>query len=171
MICFKMLHFVQHDNFGLFRQPLAHHKFEKEVYFVYLESSIIMINENNIQKLIEFASGDSDVVSVILFGSAARSEDNTQSDVDICIILKRYNYSKIFLSKKKLKFIAEFGNLDIQIYQQLPVYIRQRILKEGKILFCKDEDELYNVAFETIQQYEDFKPIYEYYLQEVQYDR
>lgn len=130
-----------------------------------------MINDKNIEKLIEFASGDSDVISVILFGSAARNDESTQSDVDICIVLKRYNYSKIYLSEKKLKFIAEFGNLDIQIYQQLPVYIRQRILKEGKILFCKDEDELYNVAFETIQQYEDFKPIYDYYLQEVQYDR
>jgi hypothetical protein len=130
-----------------------------------------MINDKNIERLIEFAAGYSDVVSVILFGSAARNEHSTQSDVDICIVLKRNNYPKIYLSEKKLKFTAEFGNLDIQIYQQLPVYIRHRILKEGKILFCKDEDELYNVAFETIQQYEDYKPIYDYYLQGVQYDR
>jgi predicted nucleotidyltransferase len=62
-----------------------------------------MNNGKNIEQLIKFATQDSDVVSVILFGSAARSEHNTQSDVDICIILKRYNYSKIFLSEKKIK--------------------------------------------------------------------
>lgn len=125
----------------------------------------------NIEQLIEYASQDSDVVSVILFGSAARSEHNIQSDVDICIVLRRLNYSKIYLSEKKLKYLSVFGDLDIQIYQQLPVYIRQRILKEGKVLFCKNEDELYEIAFDTIQKYEDFKHIYEYYLNEIKNDR
>jgi hypothetical protein len=57
--------------------------------------------------------------------------------------------------------------LDIHVYQQLPLYIRKRILKEGETLFCRDEDALYELAFRTVQEFEDFKRIYYGYLEEV----
>ncbi|RCK76505.1 MAG: hypothetical protein IGBAC_0867 [Ignavibacteriae bacterium] len=130
-----------------------------------------MVSERKIKQLIELASQDDDVVSVLLFGSTARNEQSVNSDVDVCVVLKMGNYTKLFLSEKKLKYLSLSGNIDVQIYQQLPIYIRQRILKEGKILFCKNEDELYEIAFDTIQKYEDFKHIYDYYLNEIKNDR
>jgi hypothetical protein len=41
------------------------------------------------------------------------------------------------------------------------------VLKEGKILLCKDEDALYEVAYRTAQAFEDYKPYYRRYLEEV----
>ncbi|MCD6540704.1 nucleotidyltransferase domain-containing protein [Candidatus Bipolaricaulota bacterium] len=116
--------------------------------------------------LLARAEQDPEVLAVIRFGSRARGEDIPDSDIDICLVLEPRSYSDLELSKKKLDYLAEF-DLDIHIYQQLPLYIRHRVLKEGKVLFCRDEDVLYDLAFRTIREYEDFKHIYREYLEEI----
>ena len=116
--------------------------------------------------LLARAEQDPEVLAVILFGSRARGEDIPDSDIDICLVLEPRSYSDLELSKRKLDYLAEF-DLDIHIYQQLPLYIRHRVLKEGKILFCRDEDALYDLAFRTIREHEDFKHIYREYLEEI----
>lgn len=55
-------------------------------------------------------------------------------------------------------------DLDIRIFQQLPLPIRRRVLKEGVVLFCRDLDALYAMAYRTAQAFEDFKLIYREYL-------
>jgi hypothetical protein len=57
--------------------------------------------------------------------------------------------------------------LDVRVFQRLPLYIRQRVLKDGKVLHVKNEDELYDVAFRTVRAWEDFRPFYRAYLDEV----
>jgi hypothetical protein len=52
-------------------------------------------------------------------------------------------------------------------FQALPLYIRHRVLKEGQVLFVRDEDLLYEVAFRMVQAFEDFKPIYYRYLEQI----
>ncbi len=126
----------------------------------------VFLPMNKIEKLINFAKLDKEIVSVILFGSNVRKENCRLSDVDICLVLKSRDYSAKYLSYKKLKYLKEF-NLDIQIFQQLPIYIRKRIIKEGKILFLRDEDEMYKIVFKTIEEFNDFEHIYREYLKEI----
>ena len=45
---------------------------------------------------------------------------------------------------------------DVQIFQQLPIYVRVEVLK-GKIIYCKDKQFLYEAAIETIKDFEAFK--------------
>jgi len=45
------------------------------------------------------------------------------------------------------------------------------VLKEGRVLFCRDEDALYEAAFVTIRAFEPFKRTYRAYLEEVAYGR
>ncbi len=62
------------------------------------------------------------------------------------------------------------GNLDVSIFQALPLYIRhirRRVLKEGSVEYVRDEDTLYEVAYRTAQAYEDFKHLYLDYLNQV----
>jgi hypothetical protein len=61
----------------------------------------------------------------------------------------------------------QFDGLDISVFQTLPLYVRRRVLKEGRIEYVKDEDALYEVAFRTAQAFEDFKHIYRDYLEQV----
>lgn len=112
---------------------------------------------------------DKKVIAVLLFGSYARGEP--YRDFDICIVLNK-KYPNLLMSKKRVKYSSVVNSdLDIHIFQQVPLYIRQRILKEGKVLICKNEDMLYELAFLTIKDFEMYKKIYYNYLEAIQNDR
>jgi len=137
----------------------------------FLHFGKIMKNKKFIQRFLVKAQADEDVLAVLLFGSTARKEEKPSSDVDLCLILepRRKPYDNSILSHKRLEFMKDFS-FDIQIFQQLPVYIRTRVLKDGHVLFVRDEERLYEVALRTAQSFEDFKHIYYDYLKEVETD-
>ena len=122
-------------------------------------------------KLLEMAHQDDDVLAVLLFGSVAREEQTPFSDIDICLVLRPQTktYRNIDLSYKRLEYLKLF-DMDIHIFQQLPIYIRRQVLKEGKVLFVRDEDVLYDLATRTAKAFEDFKHIYYAYLEEIAND-
>lgn len=122
--------------------------------------------KEQVAKLIRTVEQDREVLSVFLYGSAARDDNYKESDVDICLLMKPGSYTPLQLSQKKLEYLKMF-DMDIQIFQQLPLYIRARIIKEGRNLFCADEDLLYQIFFSTIREYGDFEHIYRDYLKEV----
>ena len=117
-------------------------------------------------KLVEDAKDDRDVLAVILFGSEARGDARAGSDVDVCLVLEDKRLDTLGQSQKRIAYLASF-DLDIQIFQQIPLHLRVRVLKEGKVLFCRDEDKLYATAFRTAQHFEDFRHIHEGYLEAV----
>jgi len=120
----------------------------------------------NTERLVDVASADQDVLAVMLFGSRARGDEGPTSDRDICLVLQPDCCEESKLSRKRLEYLKIF-DFDIQVFQQLPLYIRKRVLKEGEVLSCRDEGMLYEVAFRTAQQIEDFRHIHENYLEEV----
>jgi uncharacterized protein len=122
----------------------------------------------DIDKLLVQARQDADVLAALLFGSVARGEQTAGSDIDVCLVLmpRSTPYERAFLSHKRLEYLTHF-TLDVHIFQALPLYIRSRVLKEGQGLFVRDEDLLYAIAFRTAQAFEDFKPIYYHYLEQV----
>jgi predicted nucleotidyltransferase len=119
-----------------------------------------------IARLLEQAAHDADVLAVVMYGSAARGEVCATSDVDICLLLTPERRTAAQMSAKRLQYLAEV-DLDVQVFQQLPLYIRQRVLKDGRVLFVRDEDRLYDLAFRTVQAFEDFRPRYQAYLSEM----
>lgn len=122
-----------------------------------------------LKKISEKAGSDEDVLAVMLFGSYARNEKF--SDIDVCVVLKQGKFDRLFLSKKRLEYLTAFPNIDIQIFQQLPLYIKMRVLKEGKTIFCRNEGLLYDLSFSTIRRFEYFKPRYLSYLEGVLHAR
>ena len=75
-------------------------------------------------------------------------------------------FEPLALSRKRLAYLNH-TLLDMQIFQQLPLYVRRRVLKEGQMLFVRNETLLYELVFRTAQAFEDFKRIYVSYLEEV----
>jgi predicted nucleotidyltransferase len=122
----------------------------------------------SIERLIEKAKADERVLAVMLFGSRARGEDTAESDLDVCLVLPPGRDTRHDQVAVRLEYLASStGRLDIRIFQQLPLYVRRRVLREGVVLFCKDLDTLYALACRTAQAFEDFKPIYHHYLEQV----
>ena len=121
--------------------------------------------EAQLARLVEIAARDPEILAVMLFGSRARGEGGPTSDTDVCLVLGDAGASGR-ASHKRLDYLAE-ADLDISIYPQLPLHIRVRVLKERRVLFVRDEDALYEVAFRTVRVYEDFKHIQRLYLDEI----
>lgn len=122
---------------------------------------VVMRTTPAIDRLIARATEDPNVLAVLVFGSVARGEQSPASDIDVCLVL-RPEVSE-GMTEKRLEYLAQ-SDLDIHIFQQIPLPIRRRVLKEGCVLLSKDDDALYRLAYRTAQAFEDFKPIYEGYL-------
>lgn len=124
--------------------------------------------ERALEGLVDAARQDASVLAVVVFGSNARGENTDRSDLDVCLVLmpQRRPQGPANLSEKRLEYLASF-DLDIHIFQQLPLYVRVRVLRDGQVVFTRDEDKLYRMALRTIQEFEDFKPVYHEYLEHV----
>ncbi|MBK8870663.1 MAG: nucleotidyltransferase domain-containing protein [Elusimicrobia bacterium] len=121
----------------------------------------------SLKRLLDKTSADLNILAVFLFGSRARQEATPSSDWDICLVLSKEEDSPLAFSEKKISYQKDFPEFDIQILQQLPLAIRRRIFAEGHVLFARDEDKLYELAYRFVREYELFRPYHESYLEAV----
>lgn len=110
--------------------------------------------ERAIEK-IKNIEGFEKVKFVVLYGSAAEGQMTKNSDIDLCIY---YDGSPDESSRFRFEVLSELFDeiFDVQIFQQLPIYVRVEVLK-GKMIYCKDKRFLYEAAIETINDFEAFK--------------
>jgi predicted nucleotidyltransferase len=124
------------------------------------------MNVRALARVVARARHDPEVLAVLLFGSRARGDATTTSDYDVCLVLAAEPSSDLAMARKRLDYLME-GDLDLVVFQQLPLRIRSRVLKEGVTLFVRDEDHLYAVAMKTARAFEDFRRIHREYLDRV----
>jgi predicted nucleotidyltransferase len=105
--------------------------------------------------------GGDKVRFIILYGSAIEDMMRPDSDIDICVYYEDEDQASDF----RLKVLSELFDdvFGIKIFQQLPVYLRMDVLK-GKVLYSDDESFLYDKAYETIKEFDDFKHRYYDYI-------
>ena len=104
-----------------------------------------------IDRIIEPLKKNPDVLSIHLFGSYARGKEKPFSDIDICVVADKSADRDAILSHSSRK-------IDLSIFHDLPLSMRFRVLKEGKLLFLRDELKLHRTTVATIKAYLDFKP-------------
>lgn len=110
------------------------------------------------QKIREMKDFDR-VKFVILFGSQASGKASKMSDYDFAVY---YDGNK----DQRYKFLlnANFSErFDAKVFQDLPLYVQKDVLK-GKVLYVSDEQLLYDIAYETIKRFDDFKKYYYDYI-------
>jgi|SRR3989344_1639720 len=98
---------------------------------------------------------------VFLFGSQTQGKANKMSDYDFAV---HYDGN----TKERFRFRINFGgylsdNFDLQIFQDLPLFVRKEVLK-GKVIYAQDMSFVYDIAYETIKSFENFKKYYYDYI-------
>ena len=117
---------------------------------------------NSDQRICDYFSCCSEVVSVYLFGSQAKGKARKKSDIDIAILLEdgvdSYKYFDLML-----KYMAELerlydGRVDVVILNNAKPLLQHQVLKYGKLLY--ERDRYARVRFEVLSRkiYFDIKP-------------
>lgn len=113
-----------------------------------------------VEAVVRAVQGDPDVIAVIHYGSSARGEPHR--DVDVALVFRAPVPADAFDRALRLD-VPE--RVDAKVFQQLPIYIQVRVLRDGRVAWCRDEDALYAAAFQAVREFEDFRPFYEAYLE------
>ena len=112
-------------------------------------------------KGISHIQGFEKVQFIIFYGSAACGKATPDSDLDISIYFEGINAEA---SRFRFEVLSKIGDerFDVQIFQQLPLYVRIQVLK-GVLLFYRDLPFVYETSVITIKEFDSFKHrLYDY---------
>jgi hypothetical protein len=96
-----------------------------------------------------------EVVALVLFGSAARGQMRSTSDIDLCIVTQKNMPAS---DRWELLSYGSRG-IDVSLFWDLPITIRFRIIREGNVLFCRDDLALHRIKADTVREYLDVAPL------------
>lgn len=91
------------------------------------------------------------VQAIYLFGSHARKDAGPLSDIDICVIA--FGVSE----KMKYDILGHASDkVDLVLFEDLPLTIRVRVFKEGRVLFVRNKRLLDDLMWRTMKEFFDF---------------
>jgi len=99
--------------------------------------------------------GGNKVLFIALFGSRAEGYSRETSDYDVAVYYEGTKEERYEFLLRLLGSIDE--NVDIKIFQDLPLVLKSKILSHGKMLYVKDYDRLLEIANKIRWEYEDFR--------------
>lgn len=100
--------------------------------------------------------GGKNIKFIILYGSVVEGNATPLSDIDLAVY---YEGTKEERFKFRMKMLGDVNDkFDIQIFQDLPLYVRKEIISRGKILYQKSYSEIFDIFIKTIKSFGDFKP-------------
>ena len=111
--------------------------------------------------MVELVSADRDVIALFAFGGLAKGQLKPLSDLDIAVLIsRRLPGSQRF--EKHLKLLTTLNRLfrtdeiDLVLLNDAPSRFAHSILRDGKLLFCRDFKVLVNFTEYIRKRYFDF---------------
>ena len=103
------------------------------------------------------------VLLAYLYGSLARDEYTTLSDIDIALVTKQ-TLSPLDRLDLELDIEIELANLgfsqaDVRVINNAPPEVRGRVVAEGVLLYSLDEDKRTDFERETLARHHALQPI------------
>ncbi|HHY58779.1 MAG TPA: nucleotidyltransferase domain-containing protein [Chloroflexi bacterium] len=117
-----------------------------------------------IQRLSHYLASQPEVLVAYLFGSYARGSATPHSDLDIAVLAPQ-EISREQAFRLRLTWIDAVQGLlhreavDVVILNQAPLALRYRVLRDGRVLACQDEQLRILYQADTVSRYLDFKPV------------
>ncbi len=109
--------------------------------------------QEDVKKNVEALKKIKGVEGIYLFGSSSKGKNTPISDIDICVVTGK-------ISKKERAEILSLGSekMDISLFHELPIYIRFRVIGEGRPLYEKNKPVLSHIFAMTLSRYQEFRP-------------
>lgn len=111
----------------------------------------------DIKKLLQ---RDKDILFAYIYGSYPTGNIHLQSDIDIAVYLKEKDTE--YYLKKDNEFLVN-DKFDIRILNVMPLVLKFKVLKDGKLLFSNDEPKRIDFETEVIDRYFELKPYLDEY--------
>lgn len=87
---------------------------------------------------------------ILLYGSVAKREETSRSDIDVCLVKPEKGIHNEVLSSLG-------GKYDIKVFEDLPLYIKMDVIKNHEVIFG-DELELSEYFYEYRKIWKDMEP-------------
>jgi len=126
-----------------------------------------MQREEIVSTVVDFLAGMPDeVVCAYLFGSTARGETGSASDLDVAILLRRDPPAT--LESRKFSLATELERrigvaVDLVILNDAPADLVHRILRDGRLLLDRDKSRRVRFEVKSRNAYFDLQPILKRY--------
>lgn len=99
------------------------------------------------------------VLGILLFGSRVQEKETPRSDTDICLVLGTRDPSvmrNIYASVWRNVNVSSL-NLDVKIFEELPLHIQMDIIQHHGILLTKHKADLYEYFYMYRKRWNDQK--------------
>ncbi|GFP19023.1 uncharacterized protein HKBW3S42_01445 [Candidatus Hakubella thermalkaliphila] len=117
----------------------------------------------DLAQVVEFLRKDETIIAAYLFGSYATARENPLSDLDIAVLLDSRFPSSSYLDKQieLLTYLSQIrgtDRVDVVILNRASPLLAHRILRDGRLLFSKDESQRIYSQTRAIDLYLDMEP-------------
>lgn len=117
---------------------------------------MIELAEGDIERVIERIReiGGSRIAFIALYGSVTKNSDTSLSDIDLAVF---YEGSKEERFKFRMSVLGRIGDeFDVQIFQDLPLYIQKEVISHGKLRYYREYDVVFNIYMMVIKNFDNF---------------
>lgn len=94
-----------------------------------------------------FLQSREEVMAVVIFGSTAKEERTGRSDVDVCVVAPICRDREHLLREIYGKVDVIGKGYDVWIFEELPLYMKARIIKDHVCVYARDMPGLYEYFY------------------------
>jgi predicted nucleotidyltransferase len=120
-----------------------------------------------LNKIKEVAKKDKEVLFAYLYGSSVMKSPPFGSDVDVAFYLKPSDIKSYVRKEEELTFalVAKLDSdkVDLRILNALPFLLQYNIIKNGILLFARDESERVDFEIRVMNRFFELKPYLDEY--------
>jgi predicted nucleotidyltransferase len=114
-----------------------------------------------IPEMVDLLSADPDVIALYAFGGLAKGQLKPLSDLDIAVMVSNMltnteRFEKQLQLLNTLNRLFQTDEIDLVLLNVAPTRFAHSILKDGKLLFCRDFKVLVNFSEYVRKMYFDF---------------
>lgn len=120
---------------------------------------------SGLQKFINTIRDSGQIIAFYLFGSYAAGRATPQSDIDLAILFDKSFERERYLPERlrlmgELSIVLETDRVELVVLNEAPPALAYRVIKDGELLFARDErkGQLVDFKVKTMDLYFDFLP-------------